>query len=148
MNSCRLKERIRRFESVTVLVVVTLLVLIGATGRAAAEPDSTRGSVPGRRAHPGPHQAKVYTYVPPPEEIYGRQGPYFYGKERIEVPGTVAVNKPPYVCDLDEKTFKAKAAFLGHLQVKHGGLLRRNRAPFVVYEGQVHFVRVLDPPAE
>ena len=88
---------------------------------------------------------RVYTYVPFPDEVgrrpYGHGGVYFYGKERIEVPGAVAVNKPPYVCDLDQKTFPDKERFVAHLRAAHGKLASwAGGSPFVVLDGQVHFI--------
>lgn len=82
----------------------------------------------------------MYTYVPPPEGLYESPTVSFYGKKRIEVPGAVAVNRPPYVCDLDRRTFRAKEPFVAHLWAAHGSQLDRSSQPFVVHQGQVHFV--------
>jgi len=95
----------------------------------------------------GPHgrgQPRVYTWVPPPDAVYdgsyNRGRVYFYGKDRMEVPGVVAVNRPPYVCDLDGRVFRDKEAFVAHLRTTHVDRLQERPDPsFVVLDGQVHF---------
>jgi hypothetical protein len=58
----------------------------------------------------------------------------------MEIPGVVAVNRPPYVCDLDEQVFGDKQAFAAHLRAVHGDRLLERPAPsFVIVDGQVHY---------
>jgi hypothetical protein len=108
---------------------------------AAADPGKGGPRQEGPRSGNDP---KVYTWVPPPDPVYdgtyGDGGVYFYGKDRMEVPGVVAVNRPPYVCDLDRQVFRDKQSFVAHLRRSHGDRLAESRDPsFVVHDGQVHF---------
>ena len=125
-----------RRNAASLLLVAGLLAVTAGTAGAGPGAVTTRGGETIGRGH----RPEVYIDVPPPPDIYRQQGVYFYGKERVEVPGTVAVNVPPYVCDLDGETFSDKETFVAHLRTSHGELLGGIAAPFVVYEGQVHFV--------
>jgi hypothetical protein len=125
-----------RRKAASLLLAAGLCVVTGAT--AIADPDTatplTDEGLP-RRPQPG-----VYLEIKPPEEIFGPPEVYFFGKKRVDVPGSVAVNVPPYVCDVEGDTFSDKAEFAAHLRMSHGELLRQIADPFIVYEGQVHFV--------
>jgi hypothetical protein len=81
---------------------------------------------------------RVHVVVPPPAPLE-RRGLYFYGKERVEVPGIVSINRRPYVCDVDHRTFRDKQTFVAHLRVDHAADFRRSADPFVIRDGQVHF---------
>jgi hypothetical protein len=87
----------------------------------------------------GGSAVRLHIPAPPPDGVYEQQAPQFFGRERVEVPGAVAVNVPPYVCDVDGKTFSTKKDFVAHLQTSHGKLLRQIDDPFTVHRGQVHF---------
>jgi hypothetical protein len=119
-------------------VGLAVVAILGADFT-AADPGRGGPRQDGRRSSGDP---KVYTWVPPPEGVYdgsyGHGGVYFYGKDRMEVPGVVAVNRPPYVCDLDRQAFRDKQSFVAHLRRTHGDRLAE-RPDFIVHDGQVHF---------
>jgi len=125
-----------RCKAARPLLAAALCVITGAT--AVADSDAiillTEESLPGRQ------QPGVYLEVEPPDDIFGPQDVYFFGKKRVDVPGSVAVNVPPYACDVEGDTFSDKAEFAAHLRMNHGELLRQIADPFIVHEGQVHFV--------
>lgn len=107
-------------------------------GTAGAEAGSAGAGPAANDRH---DRGRVFTYVPPPPDLYHRREPYFYGRERIEVPGAVTVNTPPYACSLDGRTFPDRATFVTHLKTEHRAVLAGSRDPFVVAEdGQVRFV--------
>lgn len=117
---------------------VLLVAAVRGIGVPAATAEPSGAPLDGERHG---DSTRVYTEVPPPTNVYdGAGGVSFYGKSRIEIPGAVAVNKPPYVCDLDRGEFDAKEAFVAHLQTAHGSQLEEGARSFVVHEGQVHFV--------
>lgn len=123
------------------VAVGTTVIVALAADIVAAEPGKPS---PHQRGPHGRGRAGVYTWVPPPDAVYdgsyGRDGVYFYGKDRMEVPGVVAVNRPPYVCDLDGRVFRDKGAFVAHLRTTHVDRLQERPDPsFVVRDGQVHF---------
>jgi hypothetical protein len=112
------------------------MVMFGTAG-VGAEPGKGLAIGHGRRDG----GTDVYTYVPPPPDLYERREPYFYGRERIEIPGALTVNKPPYACSLDGRTFQDRSAFATHLKTEHRSALETSFDPFVVAEdGQVRFV--------
>ena len=115
-----------------------LLIAAVSMGQSASAGDASSGGPPGRRHD---NDVRVYTYVPPPPDLYESQAPYFYGRARIEVPGAVTLNTAPYACSLDGATFPDKASFVAHLQTRHRGELSASPDPFVVgTDGQVRFV--------
>jgi hypothetical protein len=126
-------------DAARVALVATFGVGCVAVSIAAANPTTVPAPHGTHRVHdPG---VRVYTYVPAPANVYGHPDVYFYGRDRIEVPGAVTINAPPYVCDLDEATFGDKLAFVAHLRTTHSARLREAASPFVVSpRGQVHFV--------
>ena len=131
-------QRRRRGAVVSVSSAVAMALAVSLV---AADPGGP-GPVHGRGRGRG--QPDVFTWVPPPEMPYdggyGRGRVYFYGKDRLDVPGVVAVNRPPYVCDLDERTFADKQAFVAHLRSAHPDRLAERPEPsFVIVDGQVHF---------
>lgn len=115
-------------------VMLAALSVLGSLTAASAAADYAQ-------LRRGPHRADphVYVPVPPPSDSYEDPGVRFFGRNRVEVPGAVTVNAPPYVCDLDGRTFGDKQSFVTHLKTTHGSELRESADPFVVDEGQVHF---------
>jgi hypothetical protein len=83
---------------------------------------------------------EVYVPLAPPADLYKDRGVKFHGRARIEVPGAMTVNEPPYVCDLEGSVFEDKGSFVAHLRTQHSTRLRESQDPFVVEAGQVHFV--------
>jgi hypothetical protein len=94
------------------------------------------------RVRKGDDGTRVYIDVPAPADVYGPRGPRFHGQgERLEVPGSVTINVPPYGCDLDDMTFRDKGTFTAHLRTLHSAELEASSAPFVIDpQGQVRFV--------
>jgi hypothetical protein len=131
--------RERRDASWVPLVSGTALLAVVTLGAAGVGAEPGRGVAIGRgRADRG---TEVYTYVPPPPDLYERREPYFYGRERIEIPGALTVNTPPYACSLDGRTFGDRSGFAMHLKTEHRSALEASLDPFVVGEdGQVRFV--------
>ncbi len=134
-SAARRTTRARR-RAASLLLAAALCIATGTT--AVADSDAvilrTGETLPSR------HRPGVYLEVEPSDEIFGPQDLYFFGKKRVDVPGSVAVNVPPYACDVEGNTFSDKAEFTAHLRMSHGELLRQTADPFVVHEGQVHFV--------
>ncbi len=125
-----------------ICVVIGTAAILALTAEAVVADPGRDG--PRQMGPRGRNRADVYTWVPPPEELYdgsyGRGRVYFYGKDHMEVPGVVAVNRPPYVCDLDRQVFRDKQAFVAHLRTTHRDRLGERPDPsFVVRDGQVHF---------
>jgi hypothetical protein len=117
--------------------VLAALSVLPALSGAAAGADYAQL----RHGYPGPRRADPYVYVPvpPPSDVNQQRGVQFFGRNRVEVPGAVTVNTPPYVCDPDGRTFDDKQSFVAHLRTTHDSELRESTAPFVVDAGQVHF---------
>ena len=127
----RPKGGLRWFE--VMLAALSVLSVLTAAGAATGADYAQLRRRP-RRADP-----HVYVPVPPPTDSYQDQGVRFFGRNRVEVPGAVTVNLPPYVCDLDGRAFDDKQSFVVHLKTTHGSELRESADPFVVDAGQVHF---------
>ena len=75
--------------------------------------------------------------VPPTEHErlhwFGRRGHHL-------VPGTVTIDRAPYVCDLDRKTFRTEEDFVAHLRTAHHAPPAAIPDLVVVRDGQVHFI--------
>jgi len=135
-SAARRATRARRNKAASLLLAAALCVVTGAT--AVAESDAV--TLRTYERFPMGQQPGVYLEIEPPDEIFGPQELYFFGGKRVDVPGSVAVNVPPYVCDVEGNSFSDKAEFAAHLRMSHGELLRQIADPFIVHEGQVHFV--------
>jgi hypothetical protein len=70
---------------------------------------------------------------PPPMQYFGR------GDHHV-VPGTVTINRAPYRCDLDKRTFTDREAFVAHLRTSHRVATEDIPDRLVVLDGVVHFV--------
>lgn len=64
---------------------------------------------------------------------------WFGRQDHHVVPGTVTIDKAPYVCDAHDRRFRDKDVFIAHLRADHG--LRPDEIPdrLVVLKGVVHF---------
>jgi hypothetical protein len=103
----------------------TALVVLALAAAARAEP--------GRRAP----DVDVLLPVEPREH---RRLQWFDGQPHHLLPGTVTVDGPPYVCDLDDARFRSEDDFVAHLRGRHHVPAGRIRAQLVVRQGRVHFV--------
>jgi hypothetical protein len=56
------------------------------------------------------------------------------------IPGTVAINGAPYVCDLDDQRFTERDAFVAHLRAVHRTPVEQIPGRLLVLDGRVHFV--------
>lgn len=75
-----------------------------------------------------------------PIDPQGRgQVEWFGRQERGRVPGTVTINRPGYVCDVDRRTFSRREDFLDHLEQAHKVPQDRLEQSVTVVRGQVHF---------
>jgi hypothetical protein len=91
---------------------------------------------PARGAAAGPN-IDVIVPVPPYEH---ERLHYFGQRDHHLVPGAVTVNKPPYVCDVDQRRFQDRDAFLVHLRVVHHARSEEIPDQLVVLDGQVHYL--------
>ncbi len=103
---------------------VGALVLLAASGATAGDPS------------PGP---RVDAVVPVPPFEHERLH-YFGRRHHHLVPGTVTIDRPPYVCDLDHQTFGDQDTFVAHLRGAHHARPESIPDALVVVEGQVHFL--------
>ncbi|HZP40467.1 MAG TPA: hypothetical protein VFD84_03035 [Candidatus Binatia bacterium] len=65
---------------------------------------------------------------------------FFGGRDHHLVPGTVTIDKPPYVCDVDGRGFGERDAFVAHLRIRHRLASADIPDRLVVRDGQVHFI--------
>jgi len=105
-------------------VIVAILLAVGALGVAAGE----RGS-----------GADVDVIVPVVPEEHERLH-YFDRRPHHPVPGTVTINKAPYVCDLDAKKFRERDEFVAHVRTAHRTRANDIADRILVRDGVVHFV--------
>lgn len=127
------RQRTMRARATAAAVVMAgLLAVAAGTANPSLAGEPLRLSF---RAEP-----EVYMSLPPPPELQEDPGVRVRGRRRIEVPAAVTINAPPYVCDLEGDTFADKQAFVSHLRARHGAVLRDASDPFVVDDGQVHFI--------
>jgi hypothetical protein len=101
------------------LVLVTLVLAAGADDRSA--------------------KPRVDAIVPVPPTEHQRL--HWFGRRRQHgVPGTVTINRPGYVCDLDGTAFRDEDELVAHVRTVHrtpeAGIADR----LLVRDGRVHFV--------
>jgi hypothetical protein len=76
-----------------------------------------------------------------PVEPYEHERLHYFGRRHHHlVPGTVTINREPYVCDLDGRRFTDREAFIAHLRVAHRVLPERIPDLLLVRDGRVHFL--------
>jgi hypothetical protein len=106
------------------LVLVAFVLVVGAVHGAAGERDG------------GSSLDLIIPIVPEEHERLH----YFDRRDHHLVPGTVTINKAPYVCDPDGKRFRDRDEFVAHLRTVHrtppGAIADR----IVVRDGVVHFI--------
>ena len=81
----------------------------------------------------------VEAIVPVPPTEHQRLH-YFGRRHRHLVPGTVTINRPGYVCDLDGKAFPDEDEFVAHVRTAHHRPAARIPDQIVVRDGRVHFI--------
>src|SRR5947208_14324085 len=93
---------------------------------------------PCRGADPGPPPPGVEAIVPVEPEEHERLH-YFGRRHHHLVPGTVTIDRPPYVCDVDGRQFTQGDDFVAHLRAVHHA--RPDEIPelLLVRDGVVHF---------
>lgn len=64
---------------------------------------------------------------------------FFDKKRHHDAPGTVTIDKPGYVCNVDGRGFTRRDAFVAHLRIDHHVPAERVPEVLVTYDGQVHF---------
>lgn len=64
---------------------------------------------------------------------------WFDRRDHHLVPGTVTVNRAPYVCDVEGTEFRRRDAFVAHLRLVHRVPPDRIRELVVLTGGQVRF---------
>ena len=75
--------------------------------------------------------------VPPAED----QRLHYFGRRHHHlVPGSVTINGAAYICDLDERRFTDRDAFVAHLRTAHHTAPARIPDPFLVRDGRVHLI--------
>ena len=65
---------------------------------------------------------------------------YFDRRDHHVVPGTVTIDRAPYLCDLDQREFVDRDDFVAHLRTEHRTPSQRIPDLLVVRDGRVHFV--------
>lgn len=66
---------------------------------------------------------------------------YFGRRDHHLVPGTVTINRSPYVCDIDGKRFRERDEFVGHLRASHETPAHAIPDRLFVRDGVVHFLK-------
>jgi hypothetical protein len=80
------------------------------------------------------------THVVVPVEPREHQRLHFFGRRhRRLVPGTVSINRAPYVCDVDRARFADGDAFATHLRTAHRVPPERIPEVLLFVDGRVHF---------
>ena len=80
----------------------------------------------------------VIVPVPP----YEHERLHYFGRRHHHlVPGTVTINAPPYVCDLDKLSFRDRDRFIAHLRRAHHVAPEAIPDRLLVLDGQVHFLK-------
>ena len=83
-------------------------------------------------------KTQVDAIVPVPPTEHGRV--YYYGRRYHHlVPGIVTINRPPYVCDLDHRSFAVEDDFVAHLRQAHAVPPAEIPDALLVHGGQIHF---------
>jgi hypothetical protein len=102
-----------------------LLLVVIAVGAACAN-DFRRG------------RDDVEVFVPIDPEAHGRVE-WFGRDDHHVVPGTVTINRAPYVCDVEGMEFRRRDTFVAHLRLVHLVPPDRIRELVVLTNGQVRF---------
>lgn len=92
-----------------------------------------------RRRHRRPQRPDVDVWVPVDPHEHDRLH-YYDGEYHNLVPGTVAINGPAYLCDVDGRRFADREAFVAHLRTAHRVHPTEIPDLLVVVEGRVHFI--------
>ena len=126
-----------RFSLVTPmprLASVLLSLAVVAVAPASGE-DANPGRKPAPNGRPVPN-VDVWIPVDPGshEDVY-----WFDGRTHHGAPGTVTINRPGYICDLDHRAFSRRDDFVDHLQRKHKVPPDHLADSLVTIDGQVHF---------
>ena len=80
---------------------------------------------------------EVFIPVPP----YEHERLHYFGRPDLHVvPGAVSINRAPYRCDLDQRSFSDREAFVAHLRTAHKTPLDEIPARIVLRDGLVHFI--------
>ncbi|MCC6767170.1 MAG: hypothetical protein IT293_21175 [Deltaproteobacteria bacterium] len=107
--------------------MVLLGILVGAMTAHADGPRGWRG---------GP-RADLFIDVP---LEYDTGVTFPFGGAHHAVPGVVSINKAPYYCAPHAQSFRARAAFVEHLSVKHGLADEEIPSAVMVRDNQVRYV--------
>ena len=93
---------------------------------------------PCRGADPVPPPPGVEAIVPVEPEEHERLH-YFGRRHHHLVPGTVTIDRPPYVCDVDGRQFTQGDDFVAHLRAVHHARPAEIPELLLVRDGVVHF---------
>ena len=84
-------------------------------------------------------RTSIDAIVPVPPTEHERL--HWFGRRHHHVvPGTVTIDRAPYVCDLDGKTFRTDDDFVAHLRTAHHARPAAIPEHVLVRDGQVHFI--------
>jgi len=89
-------------------------------------------------AEPVPPAPNVDAIVPVPPEEHERLH-YFGRRYHHLLPGTVTIDRSPYVCDVDGHRFTQGDDFVAHLRAAHHASPADIRDLLIVHDGIVHF---------
>jgi hypothetical protein len=124
MASTACESRIRPVRSNPVRLLAALL-LLGFVACDVAWADDRRGP-----------DVDVVLPVEPREherlQWFGRRGHHL-------VPGTVTINRAPYVCEVEGGEFRQRDEFVAHLRLVHGVAVEEIADAVVLTDGQIRF---------
>lgn len=114
--------------------VVAVAFAAAAFAQTGAPSDA---AAPGTRGQSGGPRVDAIVPIPPTEH----ERLHFFGRrDHHRVPGTVTINKPPYVCDVEGLRFGDRDTFVAHLRSRHRLASADIPDLLVVHDGQVHFI--------
>ena len=91
-------------------------------------------------ADPSRQRGRVDLNLDVPIDPHEHERLYWFGRrDHHLVPGTVTINKAPYMCDAHRRGFKEQDAFVAHLRTVHRLAAEDIPDLLIVVDGVVHF---------
>jgi len=128
------------------------LVLVAATTAAADMQTSPRAGGPPVPPAPGtpsmgpggagggPGGGAPGVWLDVPIDPYEHERMYWKRRSPKDyVPGAIAIDRAPYVCDIDQRSFSDADRFAAHLRIDHGVPYERIRDVLVEVDGVYHY---------
>lgn len=112
------------------VLLALALAVPGAAGEPPPPPDAAVDAA---------RRPNVDAVVPIPP--YEHERLHWFGRRHHHlVPGTVTINRRPYVCDLDGRRFRERDDFVAHLRTAHRLAAADIPERLQVRDGVVHFI--------